>query len=129
MHQHIVGYSLVDISQTSALQIQNYNSLIQTIALRGNPLSLHVNAAGNQPMSEYDFGEEFGGNQNIWVVSFVCEQIDVFANKFSSLGGLVEDCHQVPVICNLMESVVIKPSVFDTKNLKTKNIYFNIQDL
>ena len=129
MHQHIVGYSLVDISKTSALQQQNYNSLMQTIALRGNPMNIRLSMIGNQPLSDYDFGEDYGGNHNIWIMSFVGEQPDVFANKLSKLGGLEDDCHQVPVINNLMESVNIHPSVFDTKNLKSKNLYFNIQDL
>ena len=114
MHQHVVGYSLIDISQNSALQLQNYNSLLQTISLRANPLNVKVSMAGNH---------------NVWVMSFVVEQPDVFANKHSNLGGLMEDCHQVPVICNLLESVSVNPSVFDTKNFKTKNLYFNIQDL
>ena len=129
MPQHVVGYSLIDISETSALQMQNHNTLLQSISLRGNPLNIRVDMAGNQTMSEYDFGEDFGGTQNVWVLSFMVEQLDVFANKFSSLGGLEEDCHQVPVITHLMESVNINPEVFDTKNTKTKNLYFNIQDL
>jgi hypothetical protein len=85
--------------------------------------------AGNQILSDYDFGEDYGGNHNVWVMSFVVEQPDVFANKHSNLGGLMSDCHQVPVISNLLESVTITPSVFDTMNDKTKNLYFNIQDL
>ena len=129
MHQHVVGYTLIDISETSALQMQNFNTLLQTIALRGNPLNIHVSLAGNQNMQDYDFGEDFGGTHNIWVISFVTEQIDVFGNRNGPLGGLVEDCHQVPVITNLMESAAINPGVFDTKNIKTKNLYFNIQDL
>ena len=129
MHQHVVGYSLIDISQTSALQMQNYNTLQQTISLRGNPLNIHISMAGNQDMKDYDFGTNFGGNHNVWVISFVTEQIDVFGNKFSNLGGLEEDCHQVPVITDLMESASITPAVFDTLNPKTKNLYFNIQDL
>tara|TARA_B100001057_G_scaffold234464_2_gene234836 strand:- start:13138 stop:13527 length:390 start_codon:yes stop_codon:yes gene_type:complete len=129
MPQHVVGYSLIDISQTSALQMQNYNALMQTISLRGNPLNIRIDMAGNQPMSEYDFGENFGATQNIWIISFMVEQLDVFANKFSNLGGLEDDCHQVPVITHLMESITVNPAVFDTRNQKTKNLYFNIQDL
>ena len=89
MHQHVVGYSLIDISQNSALQLQNYNSLLQTIALRGNPLNVRVSMAGNQPLTDYDFGENYGGNHNIWVMSFVVEQPDVFANKFSKYSNLL----------------------------------------
>ena len=88
MHQHVVGYSLIDISQTSALQLQNYNTLLQTIALRGNPLNIKVSMAGNQDMQDYDFGDDFGGHHNIWVISFVTEQLEVFGNKHGALGGL-----------------------------------------
>ena len=129
MHQHVVGYTLIDISETSALQMQNYNTLLQTIALRGNPLNIRVSMSGNQDMQDYDFGEDFGGHHNIWVISFVVEQLEVFGNRNGSLGGLEDDCHQVPVISNLLESASINPSVFDTKNSKTKNLYFNIQNL
>lgn len=129
MQQHIVGYTLIDISQTSALQLQNYNSLLQSISLRANPLNIRVDMAGNQNMKDYDFGDDFGGNHNVWVISFVIEQIDVFLNKNGKLGGLEQDCHHVPVITELMESAVVKPAVFDTINQKTKNLYFNVQDL
>jgi len=129
MHQHVVGYTLVDISDSSALQLQNFNTLLQTISLRANPLNIKVEMAGNQDMKNYDFGTDFGGNQNIWLISFVVEQLDVFANKFGPLGGLEEDVHSVPIIADLMESVSIIPQAFDSKNEKTKNIYFNIQDL
>ncbi len=53
MYQHVVGYSLVDFSHNSALQMQNYNTLIQTISLRGNPLNINVSMAGNQDMKDY----------------------------------------------------------------------------
>jgi len=33
------------------------------------------------------------------------------------------------VITSLMDSVTINPAVFDTKNAKTKNLYFYLQDL
>jgi hypothetical protein len=124
-----MGYSLIDISSSSALQIQNYNTLLQTISLRANPMNIKVDMAGNQNMQDYDFGDNFGGHQNVWFLSFVVEQLEVFGNKSGPIGGLLQDCHQVPVITNLMESAPIHPAVFDTQNSNTKNLYFNIQDL
>jgi len=129
MNQHIVGYSLVDISETSALQQQNLYALVQTISLRANPLNIKIALMGNQSMEDYEFGEDFGSQQNVWLISFMIEQTDVFSNKLGKLGGLIDDCHQVPVITDLLESVTIQPRIFDTKNSKTKNLYFNIQDL
>ena len=129
MHQHIVAYTLVDVSDTSALQQQNYNTLLQTIALRANPLSYTYTTMGYQSMEDYNFGEDFGAQKNVWMVSFVVEQMAVYGNKSGQLGGLIDDLHQVPVITNLMDSATITPAVFDTKNTKTKNLYFYLQDL
>ena len=129
MNEHIVAYSLIDISDSSALQEQNLNTLIQTISLRANPMYISVNLMGNQDMTEYDFGTEFGGTQNVWLLSFVVEQSSVFANRDGDLGGLEDDIHNVPVITDLMESVSVNPAVFDSKNAKTINIYFNRQIL
>lgn len=129
MYEHIVGYTLVDISDASALQRQNLHSLIQVISLRANPMNIKIAMMANQPMTDYDFGSEFGGRQNVWLISFTVEQSNVFQNKNGELGGLIDDTNQVPVITELMESVVINPEIFNTIDTKFKNTYFNIQTL
>lgn len=129
MYEHIVGYTLVDISDASALQRQNLHSLIQVISLRANPMNIKIAMMANQPMTDYDFGSEFGGRQNVWLISFTVEQSNVFQNKNGELGGLIDDTNQVPVITELMESVVIDPEIFNTIDTKFKNTYFNIQTL
>lgn len=129
MQEHIVCYTLVDITDSSALQRQNLNTLVQTISLRANPLNVKVHMMGNQNMKDYEFGDNFGGTQNVWLLSFIVEQSDVFQNKNGELGALVHDLHQVPVIGDLMESITLVPEIFDTKNSLTKNTYFNRQVL
>lgn len=129
MNEHIVGYTLVDISDQSALQRQNLNTMVQTISLRANPLNVKVHLMGNQDLKDYSFGENFGSKQNIWLLSFTIEQSNVFQNKNGELGGLEDDLHQVPIIADLLETVTIHPQIFDTKNLLTKNTYFNRQTL
>jgi len=129
MREHIVAYTLIDISDASALQQQNLNSLIQTIALRANPMAIDSELMGNQDMQDYDFGDNYGGTQNVWILSFIIEQSNVFDNKNGELGGLIDDVHNVPIITDLLESASINPPVFDSKNIKTKNIYFNKQEL
>lgn len=129
MREHIVAYTLIDISDSSALQQQNLNSLLQTVALRANPMAIDSSLMGNQDMKDYDFGEDFGNSHNVWLLSFIVEQLNVFDNKNGELGGLIDDIHNVPIITDLMESAPIKPSVFDSKNIKTRNIYFNKQVL
>lgn len=129
MQEHIVCFTLIDISDSSALQKQNLNTIIQTIALRANPLAIKVHMIANADMKDYDFGENFGGNQNVWMLSFNVEQSKLFENKNGELGGLEDDLHQVPIIGDLLESAQIDPEIFDTKDIKTKNTYFNLQQL
>ena len=129
MQEHIVCYTLIDITDSSALQRQNLNTLMQTISLRANPLNVKVHMMGNQNMEDYEFGDNFGGNQNVWLLSFMVEQSDVFQNKNGELGGLIDDLHQIPVIGDLLESITLLPEIFDTKNILTKNTYFNRQVL
>lgn len=129
MNEHIVCYTLIDITDASALQRQNLNTLTQTIALRANPMQIKVHMMGNQDMKDYQFGDNYGGNHNVWLLSFTVEQSNVFQNKNGELGGLEDDIHQVPIIADLLESVTITPEIFDTKNDLTKNTYFNRQVL
>ena len=129
MQEHIVGYSLVDITDASALQRQNLNSLLQCVSLRANPMNIKVMLMANQSMENYDFGQNFGGHHNVWIISFTVEQSMLYENKSGPLGGLHEDVHQVPIIADLMESATISPEIFDAKDHLKKNIYFNRQVL
>ena len=124
MIDHYLAYTLIDISETSALQIQNYNSLVQVLQLRANVDNVDEGMKGNQDLTKYEFGTNFGGNQNVWILSFTTEQHNLFENRDGEFGGLLEDIHNVPVITKLMESVSIEPKVFDSINPTTKNIYF-----
>lgn len=129
MLEHIVCHTLIDISDASALQRQNLNTLIQTVSLRANPMNIKVAMMANQPMVDYDFGENFGGNHNVWMLSFTVEQTSVYENRSGPIGGLKDDVHNIPIITHLMESATVDPEVFDTTNLLTLNTYFNLQKL
>ena len=124
MQERVQVYTLVDISESSALQMQNYNALIQTIQLRSNVENVGSTLNGNQDLTRYNFGTNFGGEQNVWILDFTTEPTDIFSNINGEFGGLIEDIHNVPVIVKLMESAKIDPAVFDAENTKTKNIYF-----
>jgi len=125
MIETITAHTLIDISDgKSALQEQNLNTLIQVVSLRANPLQIETTLLGNQDLSQYDFGDDFGGNHNVWKFVFKVEQQDIFTNRNGELGGLEDDVHNCPIIDDLMESCKINPAVFDSKNPKTKNIYF-----
>ena len=128
MNERITAYTLVDISDDkSALQQQNLNVLIQVASLRSNPMNIDSVLLGNQDLSQYKFGDDFGGNQNVWKLVFDIEQQGVYQNKSGELGGLIDDVHNCPIIDELMESCKISPAVFDSKNERIKNIYFEAE--
>ena len=128
MIERITAYTLVDISDDkSALQQQNLNVLIQVASLRSNPMQIDSVLLGNQDLTKYNFGEDIGGNQNVWKMVFDIEQQRVYQNKSGELGGLIDDVHNCPIIDDLMESCKISPAVFDSKNERTKNIYFELE--
>ena len=128
MIERITAYTLIDVSDDkSALQQQNLNVLIQVASLRSNPMHIDSALLGNQDLTKYDFGEDFGGNQNVWKLVFDIEQQGVYQNKSGPLGGLIDDVHNCPIIDDLMESCKITPAVFDSKNERTKNIYFELE--
>lgn len=129
MAEQITCYTLIDVSEETALQQQNHNALLQTVALRGNPQRISVRKLGNQDMQNYNFGMDFGGAHNVWEFKFETEQAGLFDNKMGSLGGLVQDVHLVPVITNLLESVRIDPAVFDTQTETSKNTYFEAEQI
>ena len=60
MQERVQVYTLVDISESSALQMQNYNALIQTIQLRSNVENVGSTLNGNQDLTRYNFGTNFG---------------------------------------------------------------------
>ena len=126
MNSRVTLYTLIDITNTNARrtqdmykyqQQQNYQTVIQTLSLRSNPL--------NVTTSQVVQGEglDFGDNtdwKHVWKMQF-----EIGYASGITLETLLEDFHMIPIITNLEESVTIDPAIFDTKTAN-KNIIFNI---
>jgi len=121
-------YTLVDITETKARrgedpfkysQQQNYLTMLNTIGLRSNPTII-------LPPKLVDTFPKFGSNykdiRHAWRFVF---DIEYGAH---SVDLLREDFNMVPFISGLNEDCMIKMSMFETKNTKTKNIVFNKMD-
>jgi len=112
--------SLVDItransyrSETDPIKLSqqaNFNSLIQAIGLRSNIEWTHdpVRHEGALP-------EPFEGRGAYWTWEFSVEHEDIFLNGNGSVGLLIEDLHNVPILSNLNETVELLPSAFQTQ--------------
>ena len=118
-------YTLIDVTDSGIItgsgteyqQAQNLSVLLQTIGLRCQPFISSVMKLVGQNLSNYDFGTAHVGNHSIWITKFATE----FSSQ-TSVDGLGQDIHAVPVFNNLDESATIG-AIFDTVSADDKNTY------
>lgn len=124
-------FTLIDISETKVyrgpdrVQVSkqaNYNTIIQTIGLRANPLPSAVEQL-NEDVKKHKFGSNFKDKHNIWKLTFEIEM-----SEAHSLSMLENDFNLVPILTELDETIEINTSVLKTTDIKEKNIYFNLVD-
>lgn len=122
-------YTLVDITfpksktlnDLEKSQLQNFNTLIQTLGLRSN-VYYHTS-----PIVFQSKGSLLGFNTeeitNIWRFDFDTEHQDVYKHLDSDIGLLISDFEMVPFIPGLNESIKQNYPVFVTQG-PNKNIIF-----
>ena len=123
--------TLVDITETkqhrgpdklAVSQQANFNTVIQTIGLRVNPVPIRVESVLCN-IDTLGFGTSYKGEHNCWKFLFANEYQDGL-----NLEMMQQDFHLVPIIAGLTETVEINTLVFDTHNKKEQNIIFNYVD-
>lgn len=129
--------TLVDITNTNVRragqgteqelnQYKNWITLNQCIELRSvitfdsNPTVEKIDLKG------LNFGTEFKGSHNVWTWRFYPDRANIFVNENSSLGLLINDLDQVPIIVNLTETINILRPVFELTNSKLINTKLKI---
>lgn len=125
-------YTLVDITDTGVYdpnagtayeQAQNLNSLLQAISLGSQPIMSSVEKVVAADMSDYDFGSDFTGNHNMWVLRFASERVGAI-----TVDSLIRDIDGLPVYDDLDETAVFDANVFETGSNDQRNIYFYRND-
>lgn len=121
-------YTLVDITDTGVYdpnagntyeQAQNLNALLQAISLGSQPIMSSVEKVTAADMADYDFGSDFTGNHNMWVLRFASERAGSI-----TVASLVRDIDGLPVYDDLDETAVFDTNVFETSSVDQLNIYF-----
>ena len=121
-------YTLVDISDTGVYdpnagnsyeQAQNLNSLLQAISLGSQPILSSVEKIVAADVADYDFGTDFTGNHNMWVLRFASERVGAI-----TVASLIRDIDGLPVYDNLDETATFDNNVFETGASDQLNIYF-----
>ena len=121
-------YTLVDITDTGVYdpnagtayeQAQNLNSLLQAISLGSQPIMSSVEKIVAADIDDYDFGSDFTGNHNMWVLRFASERVGAI-----TVDSLIRDIDGLPAYDDLDETAVFDANVFETNDSTQTNIYF-----
>jgi len=127
------AFSLVDITYTNINRLddtfrfnqqQNFNTLIQSISLRSQPIKPLVSVLLTQDIANFDFGKRYKGLHTVWRLDFSSEHSKVFAKGTDSFYYLNNDCDGVAIYTKLEETAEIKSKVFETLDTSNINLYF-----
>lgn len=144
--QTIICHSLIDITQSgvtgtyknstlalkdweySRNQQRNYESIVQCIGLRAQPLELTHTVLTEINVIERKFGSEFAGVHNVWSFTFAIEHYSVFDKDDKQFLYLNETLHEVPCILGLTETIKPSEAKFSTAG-QNQNIYFEYVEI
>lgn len=126
--EYFTCYTLIDITDTGVYdpvagasyeQAQNLNVLLQAISLGSQPILSSVEKLVAADLADYDFGADFTGNHNIWILRFASERVGCI-----TVDTLVRDIAGLPLYDDLDETAVFDVNVFETGETAQSNIYF-----
>lgn len=108
-------------------QQSNYETILQCIGIRAQPEEITIPIKKQSKLLKH-FGTKYGIKEHIpqWSFYFTVNQSSVFLHNDDELGGLYEDCNQVPMIIGLEEWKGIQGLLNTTTEYK--NIHFEIID-
>jgi hypothetical protein len=130
--EYFTCYTLVDITDTGTYdptasksyeEAQNLNVLLQAISLGSQPILSSVEKIVAADMEDYEFGSDFTGNHNVWILRFASERVGSITTS-----SLIRDIDGLPIYDDLDETAVFDTNVFETNNADQLNIYFYRND-
>jgi hypothetical protein len=126
--EYFTCYTLIDITDTGVYdpaagtayeQAQNLNVLLQAVSLGSQPILASVEKLVAADMDDFEFGSDFTGNHNMWILRFASERVGSI-----TVDTLVRDIDGLPIYTDLDETAVFDGDVFETNAADQKNTYF-----
>lgn len=105
-------------------QQQNFNTVIQLIGLRSQPIDVTLTVLEAQDVVELEFGNAFKGLHMVWILEFLSEHSDVFRKNENYTHFLETDFNDNVFISGLTETVQFDKNIFCTDSEQYKNTYF-----
>lgn len=136
--QFFRGFSLVDITATGVIRDQdadgtarnqqrNWETLLQCIGLRTQPLNIQMpEIIEPADLSHFNFGDFYSGEHRIWSWAWTTEREGVYDLSGRPLSALLQDLEQVPIITGLTETARFMLPIFYPHGT-IKNIYITQQ--
>jgi hypothetical protein len=132
--QFFHGFSLVDVTPTGKTrgndsddvernQQRNWETVLQCMSLRTQPLNIIKPHMHEVDLEEYNFGDFYSGIHKIWVWTWAVERDGIYDLPNKPLGALQSDFEQVPIITYLTETARFMLPIFYPYG-SIKNIYF-----
>jgi hypothetical protein len=140
--QFFQGYSLVDITATGVTrgdnntlernQQRNWETVIQCMSLRTQPLNIMSPCSTTVSLKEVEFGDFYTGEQKVWTWQWAVERQEIYDLPDRPLGAIQQDFEQVPIITYLTETARFMLPIFypygTIKNIYFKQVYLNINN-
>lgn len=130
--QTIEIQTLIDITNTRVVrsnqgsqveydQYKNFVTLKQCVEIRSIINFAFEPSCEIVDLKDLGFGSAYQGKHAVWTFRFSPDREGVYATDNSSVGCLIEDLDQVPIIKNLRETVNIEKATFELKDPYNKN--------
>lgn len=116
--EQYTGLTLFDISDK-----RNWNTMIQIISMRAQPVLLKEPKLIQADLSFYSFGSKYTGLCKIWSFDFGIEARGAFKEGENPVFSLMQDSVMVPMTVGLSETAEMDPACIIT-NSELRNTYF-----
>jgi hypothetical protein len=126
----ILIHTLVDITETNRnrndksleyKQQSNFNTLLQTVGLKANPLYDYSPVTNTVDVKDLGFGSSIKGEHTVWNFTVNIEHVSSI-----KLEDLYELFNLLPINIELSETAKINKGIFYTQDKKFTNITFKI---
>lgn len=112
-------------NERSKNQQRNWDTIVQVISLRAQPIVLRNPRFIDADLRFYSFGQQFSGLARVWTFEFGIEAKGAFHIGENPVSGLMTDSAMVPMTVGLAETVTLDPACILVDD-QLRNTYFQI---
>jgi len=126
--QRISCFTLVDITPTGVRRVnqantieyhqqQNLNMILQTVAMKTQPLDYRIEIFESSELAKHEFGDKYT-EERVWNLIFDVDHEDVFADENDKLALLKRALDGVAFTSDLNETAEFDVCVYSEENIR-----------